>query len=155
MREAVAADGDAVGALTEQVYAAGGWGDPSYMRRLRDGRSRIEQAHVLVACRDDAIVGSVTIARPGTPFAAISGSDELEVRMLVVAESARGKGVGGLLMDGCEELARREGFAAVVLLTEPDMHAAHRLYERRGYTRVPERDRDIGRFSLLAYRLEL
>ena len=36
------------------------------------------------------------------------------------------------------------------------MHAAHRLYERRGYARDPERDwMPEPDFTLLAYRLQL
>jgi len=35
------------------------------------------------------------------------------------------------------------------------MHAAHRLYERRGYLRQPARDWQIRNVRLLAYRLVL
>jgi hypothetical protein len=35
------------------------------------------------------------------------------------------------------------------------MHAAQRLYERRGYLREPTRDWQIRDVSLLAYRLAL
>ena len=40
-------------------------------------------------------------------------------------------------------------------LTEPDMYAAHRLYQRRGYVRRPGRDWQAGRFRLMVFRLEL
>ena len=36
-----------------------------------------------------------------------------------------------------------------------EMHGAHKLYERRGYTRQPHRDWMVGPFSLLVYRLDL
>ena len=36
-------------------------------------------------------------------------------------------------MAACETLARDQGLAAVILCTETRMHAAQRLYERRGY----------------------
>ena len=58
-------------------------------------------------------------------------------------------------MAACEELAVKEGFAAVVLSTEPDMYAAHRLYRRRGYVREPGRDWRAGRSILMVYRLIL
>jgi ribosomal protein S18 acetylase RimI-like enzyme len=58
-------------------------------------------------------------------------------------------------MDACEVLARNTGFAALVLSTEPDMHAAHRLYHRRGYVRQPGRDWQEGKFRLLVFRLRL
>lgn len=154
VRQAVPADSDAVGDLTARVYRAGGWSDAAYSRLLLDGRSRIEQATVFVALQGAVLAGTVTVARPGTPFAGFCGADEVEVRMLAVDPQARGRGIAGLLMDACEGLARQERFAGVVLSTELDMRAAHRLYERRGYVRRPERDRHIGRFHLLAYRLQ-
>ena len=39
-------------------------------------------------------------------------------------------------------------------LTEPDMYAAHRLYQRRGYVRRPGRDWQAGRFRLMVFRLQ-
>jgi len=58
-------------------------------------------------------------------------------------------------MAACEALARDQGLAAVILCTETGMHAAHRLYERRGYLREPARDWQIRDVRLLAYRLPL
>ena len=58
-------------------------------------------------------------------------------------------------MGACEALSRQDGLAAVVLSTEPDMHAAQRLYRRRGYVRQPDRDWSTGRSALLVYRLSL
>ena len=95
------------------------------------------------------------MARPGTRYASVAQPDEVEIRILVVDQAARGRGIADRLMAACESLARDEGFAAVVLCTEPDMYAAQRLYQRRGYVRQPGRDRSIGRTLLLAYRLSL
>lgn len=141
--------------MTERVYAAGGWTDEAYSDVLRDGRSRIDEAIVLVATIDGVVVGTVTFAVPGTRFASISRTDEVEVRMLAVGEEARGQGVARRLMDECERIASADGFAGAVLSTEPDMHAAHRLYEGRGYVRQPERDWQLRGFTLLVYRREL
>ena len=58
-------------------------------------------------------------------------------------------------MTACEWYAREAGFRAVVLSTEPDMYAAHRLYERRGYVRDSARDWGIDGFGFLVYRLRL
>ena len=102
------------------------------------------------------VVGAVTLAMPGNPYSEISRPDELEVRMLAVAEAARGQGIAHLLMDAVEARARDLGLTGVALSTAPTMHAAHRLYERRGYERdeardwMPEPD-----FTLMAYRLAL
>jgi hypothetical protein len=58
-------------------------------------------------------------------------------------------------MAACEALARDQGLAAMILCTETGMHAAHRLYERRGYLREAARDWQIRNVRLIAYRLAL
>jgi ribosomal protein S18 acetylase RimI-like enzyme len=155
IRRAELADADQVGVLAERVYRHGGWTDADYSQLLLDGRSRIEEAVVLVAVADGAIVGTVTVARPGSCWASAGRAGEAEVRMLAVDEAARGRGIAGLLMGACEALAKDEGLAAVVLSTEPDMHTAQRLYRRRGYVRQPDRDWSTGRSTLLVFRLSL
>jgi ribosomal protein S18 acetylase RimI-like enzyme len=60
-----------------------------------------------------------------------------------------------LLMAACETLARDQGLAAMILCTETRMHAAQRLYERRGYLREPTRDWQIRNVRLVVYRLPL
>jgi ribosomal protein S18 acetylase RimI-like enzyme len=151
VRRAQAAEADLVGALTERVYRDGGFSDEDYAQVLRDGRSRVRDGIVLVAVADGAIVGTVAVALPGSPLAHLSRPDEAEVRMLAVDEEVRCQGIANRLMDACETLARGEGLAGVVLCTEPAMHAARRLYERRGYHRHPARDRQIRDICLLAY----
>lgn len=90
------------------------------------------------------------IARPG----------EAEIRMLAVAREARGRGAGEALVRACAGRARAlEGCTAVVLSTQRTMHAAHRRYERLGFRRVPERDRnplpELDDITLLTYELTL
>lgn len=148
-------DADGIGVLTEQVYRAGGWTSESYAAVLRDGRARIEDAIVFVATLHGAVVGSATLAPPATRFVNVARSDEAEVRMLAVAEEARGRGIADALMDACERAAHAAGMAGVVLSTDPGMHAAHRLYRRRGYRRLPERDWATTRTTYLVYRVGL
>ena len=155
IRRAGLADAEHVGVLTERVYRRGGWGSERYSRALLDGRSRIEDAIVLVATVDEAIVGTVTVALPETTMAHMAHADEVEVRMLAVDEAARGRGIANLLMEECETLAKAQGVKGVVLCTEPDMYAAHRLYQRRGYVRQPDRDWEVDGTPLMAYRLQV
>jgi ribosomal protein S18 acetylase RimI-like enzyme len=144
-----------IGALTQRVYSAGGWTDKGYDVELLDARARIEHAILLVAEQGRAVVGAVTIALPDTPFAEISRPDEAEIRMLAVDEDVRGARIACQLMDASEAYAREVGRAGVVLSTESSMHAAHRLYEHRGYTRETNRDWEVRGFMLLVYRRPL
>jgi ribosomal protein S18 acetylase RimI-like enzyme len=60
----------------------------------------------------------------------------------------------------CVERARAtEGCVRVVLSTQRTMRAAHRVYERLGFTRTPERDwkplPELDDITLLTYELTL
>ena len=148
-------EGDAVGVLTERVYRDGGFVGDDYAAELRDGESRVRDATVVVAELDGRLVGTVTIALPGTRYSEIARADELEVRMLAVADDVRRRGIADALMDAVETMARDRGLTGVILSTAPMMHGAHRLYERRGYVRRPERDWDVDGLRLLAYERDL
>lgn len=58
-----------------------------------------------------------------------------EVKSMFVAPDARGKGVGAGLLSQLEITARAKGHKALKLETGNVLHAAHRLYERAGFTR--------------------
>lgn len=57
-----------------------------------------------------------------------------EVKSMFVATEARGKGVGEALLARIEETARQKGLAALKLETGNVLHAAHRLYQRAGFS---------------------
>ncbi|MGH4035425.1 GNAT family N-acetyltransferase [Actinomycetota bacterium Odt1-20B] len=105
----------------------------------------------------DRVLGGVTFVESGGPMAELARAGEAEIRMLAVAPDARGRGAGEALVRACVERARAvEGCVRVILSTQPTMHAAHRLYERLGFVRVPERDwLPVPDVRLLAYELEL
>ncbi|MEV6656293.1 GNAT family N-acetyltransferase [Nocardia fluminea] len=133
---------DAVAALTVEVYVGDGYvadGD-DYVRELADVPHRAAEAEVLVAVYEGEVVGSLTVARPGTPYAEIAQPGELEFRMLAVSKRARGLGVGSALVRAVIDEARSGDFEAVALTTMFSMVDAHRLYERLGFVGVPERD---------------
>lgn len=54
---------------------------------------------------------------------------------MFVAPEARGRGVGEALLARLEDEARARGLPAMMLETGNLLHAAHRLYERAGFTR--------------------
>jgi ribosomal protein S18 acetylase RimI-like enzyme len=143
IRPATEADLPAVGAVTVEAYRVDGFVDAhdDYARVLADAESRHRDAEVLVAADDTGVVlGSVTVVLPGTPYAEISQPGELEFRMLAVSSAARGRGVGEALVRAVIDRARSAGIGTVVLSSSEKMLAAHRLYERLGFTRLPERD---------------
>lgn len=132
----------AVGELLVEVYVGGGFIAPTsgYVSELRDVRTRAAGADVLVAVADDRLVGSVTWCPDGSAYREIGRLDEGEFRTLVVSPAARGRGIGEALVRHCLELSYAAGHRGMVLSTLPSMVVAHRLYERLGFARDPERD---------------
>jgi ribosomal protein S18 acetylase RimI-like enzyme len=152
-----------LGEITAQAYLldgllAFGAEDDWYLGELKDVAKRASAADVLVAARDGDILGGVTFVPAGGPMAELARPSEAEIRMLAVAHTARGRGVGHALVGACVERARSTGCTGVVLSTQRTMHAAHRIYERHGFVRVPERDWQPipgHDFTLLTYELTL
>ena len=147
-----------VGALTVAAYDADGYldGDAEYRAELADAADRAQQAELLVAVEDGRLLGTVTVSEPGTRYAEVSAAGELEFRMLAVATSARGRGVGEALVRAVVGRAERRGRAAVVMVTMAPMRAAQRLYSRLGFRRTPELDFEpVPGVVLLALRRDL
>ncbi|MGP3985164.1 GNAT family N-acetyltransferase [Streptomyces sp. 3N207] len=149
------------GELVARAYLDGGLldfaeADP-YLDTLRDAAGRAAQADLLVAeDHQGALLGTVTFVGRGGPYADLAREGEGEFRMLGVRESARGRGVGEALVRACTTRGRALGLSGLVLSTQPAMHAAHRLYERVGFRRTPERDWEpIEGFTLWTYTLSL
>lgn len=155
VRRAASDEGEEIGLLTLAAYRGDRVVDAEYAKELGDGTVRVRDAHVLVAFAGLRMVGSVTLAESGTPFAEIALPGEIEVRMLGVDPAARRLGIADRLMDAAEQRARDRSLDGVVLSTAPHMTAAHALYDRRGYLPQPHRDWHIDDLHLLAYRLAL
>lgn len=161
IRPAVPADYEPLGEITAQAYLQDGlllFGESDwYFEELKDVAKRASAADVLVATENDDILGGVAFVPSGGPLADLARPGEAEIRMLAVAHAARGRGIGHALVQACVD--RASGVATgVVLCTQPTMHTAHRIYERLGFTRAPERDwKPIpgDDFTLLTYELTL
>ncbi len=160
---------DAVGALTVAGYDVEGYltlpdgtFDQHYADFLADAAARARDAVLMVAVSasvDDRLLGTTTWCPPGSPFRELATQPHQgEIRTLSVAPEARGRGVGSALVDWCLDEARRAGLAEIVLSSLPVMHAAHRLYESRGFVRRPDldwspfQDVDLWGFSLTLVR---
>ncbi len=151
---------DAVGELTVAGYVADGHltADHPYAAVLRDAAQRARDAELLVAVdpADDTILGTVTFCVAGTPYAEVSTAGEAEFRTLATAPGARGRGVGTALVLACLDRARELGSSRVVISSGNWMFTAHRLYDRLGFVRVPDRDwSPIPGVDLLAFSREL
>jgi ribosomal protein S18 acetylase RimI-like enzyme len=157
IRPAEAAEFDAVADLCVAAYEPFLEGD-DYVDLLRDVKRRAVEAELLVAAELDrrTVLGSVTFVRDGGPLGEIAGPQESEFRMLAVDPSARGRGVGTALLRRVLDDSRRRGKEGVVCSTQPAMHAAHVIYERLGFRRVPERDwSPVPGVDLLAFAITL
>ena len=159
LRRARPEDYDAVGDVTLAAYEPMlGDAESSYAEQLRNSEARDLEAELWVAVAPDDrdVLGTVTLCREGSPWREIAAADEGEFRMLAVAPHAQGQGVGEALVRHVLDRFREEGAVAVVLSTTPGMVSAHRLYERLGFGRCPERDWEpLPGVALISYRLEL
>lgn len=158
----------AVGELTARAYATDGHGSPAYAERLRDAAGRAAAGELLVAAESlgtapvvaagsgEQLLGTVALFPAGAEYAQLAGPGEMEIRMLAVDPTGRGRGLGVALAAACVRRAQDAGATGVRLSTEPSMTAAHRIYERLGFRRTPDRDwSPVPGGTLLTYSLAL
>ena len=158
IREARPEEFDALGDITVAAYKSleGGHLDPGYEAMLRSVADRAVSAVVLVAIDAGALVGGVTYVPAPGPYAEFEGDDEAGVRMLAVDPYAQGKGAGTILMRACIGRAEAERKARLVLHSTPWMTSAHRIYDRLGFRRAPDRDwQPLPAVPLLGFVLDL
>jgi ribosomal protein S18 acetylase RimI-like enzyme len=166
---------DELGDLRVAAYRADGFLSPqsTYAPRLRAlGADGLDQVLVAVESCSTAASTSGSAQAPGSGRGRIlgtvmlqgwpqggdilAGPEEAEIRALAVAPEARGAGLGRALLAAVIERAAGAGLRQLVLLTQPEMKAAHRLYAEAGFARLPERDwsPEPG-VTLMAYGLAL
>ena len=158
IRPAAPAEYAEVGELTANAYLADGLVAPGtgYGATLRAAADRAEQAELWVAATPEQLLGTVTFCPPGSPYREVGEANEGEFRMLAVSPDARGAGVGAALTKHCLQRTLDLGLNRVVLCSATAMTSAHRLYERLGFTRLPERDWEpAAGVQLLAFTLDL
>lgn len=130
IRNARTYDASALAALAGQL------GYPSTQRQIVARLAAIEAesaSRVLVAedVRGD-VVGWLHVAQA----AHLVDDATAEIVGLVVADGARGGGIGAQLLRAAEDWARTRGAATMRVRSRVERERAHRFYERAGYVRV-------------------
>jgi ribosomal protein S18 acetylase RimI-like enzyme len=148
-----------IGELRLAAYRADGFlaPDSDYAPRLRDlGADGLGVVLVAADSAGGPPLGTVTLQSWPNAGRVVRGPGEGEIRALAVRPEAQGSGVGRALLTAAIDRAGREGIRHLVLSTQPDMKAAHHLYEEAGFRRLPERDWSPEPADpLLAYGLSL
>jgi ribosomal protein S18 acetylase RimI-like enzyme len=145
-----------VGDLRVAAYRADGFlsEESRYAARLHslgaDGTG-----DVLVAVEDGHLLGTVMLM-PWPHGNLVRAPDEAEIRALAVSREARRGGIGRALVAAVTHRAAERGVRHLLLLTMPEMRAAHRLYAEAGFSRLPDRDAAPGGGpTLLAFGMKL
>ncbi len=81
-----------------------------------------------IAEREGERLGAVFVVRKSRTVA--------QLRMLILAPSARGLGLGARLTDECISFARAKGYKKMVLWTNSCLTTARHIYARRGFVLV-------------------
>lgn len=133
-REATRADVPAiVGLLTDDPLGKGreGAASDAYLAAFDDIAAN-PMHQLIVGVDADRIVACCQL----TILAGLSrgGSRRALVEAVRVSTDLRSKGIGALMMAECEARARAAGATMIQLTTDRSREAAHRFYERLGYT---------------------
>lgn len=167
IRPARADELPALGRLVADAYAAlpgmpGPEEQPGYYAMVRDAaaRARNPAIRILAAVTPSGeLLGSADLiedmAHYGSGGTASSRRNAAGIRLLAVAPTARGHGVGKALARHCIERARALGRSAVVLHTTRAMQTAWRMYEQLGFERSPDLDFRQGALEVFGFELRL
>lgn len=146
----------AVGSLTVAAYDDVGWVSDDYRAALRDVAGRQDdESVVLAAVEDDQVLGSVTVVSACSAHFEHGRHGDGGFRMLAVAPTAQGRGVGTALLDATLARARAAGWRRLTITTMAWMDRAQAMYEAAGFVRRPDRDVRFASGVGLCYQLDL
>ncbi|HEX6742563.1 MAG TPA: bifunctional helix-turn-helix transcriptional regulator/GNAT family N-acetyltransferase [Solirubrobacteraceae bacterium] len=86
--------------------------------------------------REAAWIAEVDGGPAGCVLCVRREEDVAQLRLLLVDQRARGRGIGGRLIEECLRFAQRSGYERITLWTNDILHEARRLYERAGFELV-------------------
>lgn len=84
---------------------------------------------IFFAVIDGAAIGTVAMI----PY----GESSFELAKMAVAPEARGRGLGGKLMEACVEFARTKRASTIILESHTRQEAAISLYRKFGFKEIP------------------
>jgi len=88
--------------------------------------------------REAAWIAELGQHRVGCVFCVAADEETAQLRILLVDPLARGRGLGGRLVDECLEFARQAGYKRMKLWTNGPLAAARKIYLSRGFTLTEE-----------------
>ena len=112
---------------TREAFAAATLTDEEIQNRMSEGP-------VWIALQHDTIVGTVSV---------VPRNEGLYVQSVAILPSARGQGIGTLLLECVQEFATRHHYERLFLDTAPFLTRAIRLYEQFGFRRSDESPLDF------------
>lgn len=126
--------------------------DPTFQAYVAEPLARFAIAaspreRLWIAERDGRIVGSIAIVA-ATP-------DVAQLRWFLVDPSARGRGLGGRLLDEAIAFSREKGYRSIVLWTVSALVGAARLYLARGFVPTEEKPGRLWGADVVEERYEL
>ncbi|MBA2476221.1 MAG: GNAT family N-acetyltransferase [Actinobacteria bacterium] len=127
LRDAAVADAAAIAPLLEEL------GYPATSDQVEERLGRLEMTpneRLLIATGSDGVLG---LASMRIEWPIEHDAPACRLTALVVASSARRRGVGGTLVRTIEQLAQRVGCSQIVLSSRRTRADAHAFYERLGY----------------------
>ncbi|RKH02569.1 GNAT family N-acetyltransferase [Corallococcus carmarthensis] len=122
---------------------------------LRDIASRRNACTILVAEVDGEIAGTVALYPPDAPGSEAWLPRTADLRALATGVRFQGQGLAQPLLAETEVIAKRWGVDAISLHVRRGAKGVARMYERRGYQRVPEGDLERPDVYLEAYLLPM
>ena len=109
--------------------------DPAYERAFHTITANPDQRQI-VAEQDSVVIATMQLTFiPGIAF---RGAWRGQIEAVRVANALRGQGIGGTMIDWAVQQCRERGCRMVQLTSDKSRGAAHRFYERLGWTRSHE-----------------
>lgn len=154
---AVAGLGGWIAAEHGRTYAAYGFGrdfESAVAQGVTDFLQRLAPpARQVFWARDET--GFVAALSLDGPDDAVASGARLQIRWVIVAERARGRGLGRALLERAIVSARAAGASGLFLETFRGLDAARALYERAGFQLVSEAETRAYGPPVLGQRFEL